>query len=64
MVYEYLLYREVLKLNNDDHWIILLMIDTMKMGVGECNRGHSESMMRTGNVVDGLYVVEVFLSSG
>jgi len=64
LVYEHIFYRKVLKFDSDDHWIILLLIDTMEVRVNERDRGHLASMMGTSYVVDGLNVAKVFLSSG
>ena len=62
MVYEHLIYCKVLELDGDEYWIILLLIDAMEIGVGEYG-GHATSMMGIGDVVDGLDVTKVFLSS-
>ena len=63
MVYEHLFEREVLKFDGDDHKIILLLIDTMEIGVSEGDGGHSASVVEVSCVVDGLDSAKVFLPS-
>ena len=63
LVYEHLFVSKVLKLNGDDHGVILLLVDTVEMGVGEGDGGHSASEVGVGNVVDGLDITKMFLSS-
>ena len=52
----------VFYLNGDDHRVILLVIKAMKVVVHEGYGGHATSVMRMGNVVDGLDMAEVSLS--
>jgi len=41
-------------LNGDDHMVILLVIKAMKIVIREGYGGHATSMIRMGDVVDGL----------
>jgi len=50
--------------NGDDHRVILLVIKALKIVTREGYEGHATSVMRMGDVVDGLDMVEVFLSGG
>jgi len=51
-------------LNDDDHRVILLVINAMKIVVREGYGGHATFVMRMGDVVDGLDMVEVSLPGG
>ena len=54
----------VFYLDDDDHRVILLVIKAMKIVVREGCGGHATSVMRMGDVVDGLDMAEVSLPSG
>ena len=53
LVCEYLFYYEVLELDGDDHGILLLLVDTVKISISEGDGGHSSCVVGVGNVVDG-----------
>jgi len=48
--------------NSDDHGVILLMVEAMKVVVREDDGRHASSMVGMGDMVDGLDMAEVFLS--
>ena len=48
--------------NSDDHRVVLLVVEAVKVVVREGYGRHATSMMGMGNVVDGLDMTEVFLS--
>jgi len=50
--------------NGDDHRVILLVIEAVKIVVHKGYGRHAASMMRMGDVVDGLDMAEVSLSGG
>jgi len=50
-------------LNSDDHGVVLLVVEAVKVIVREGDGRHVASVMGMGNMVDGLDVTEVFLSS-
>ena len=50
--------------DGDDHKVILLVIKALKIVVREGYWGHATSMMRMGDVVDGLDMAEVSLPGG
>jgi len=52
----------VFDFNSDDHGVILLMVEAMKVVICEDDRRHTASVVRMGNMVDGLDMTEVFLS--
>ena len=52
----------VFDFNSDDHGVILLVVETVKVVVYEDDGRHAASVMGVGNVVDGLNMAEVFLS--
>jgi len=54
----------VFQLNHDDHGVILLVIKAMEVVVCEGYEGHVTSVVGVGDMVDGLYMAEVFLSGG
>jgi len=54
----------VFYLNGDDHRVILLVIKVMKIVVCEGCEGHVTSVMRMGDVVDGLDMAEVSFLGG
>ena len=49
--------------NGDDHRVILLVIEALKIVVREGYGGHATFVMRMGDVVDGLDMMKVSLSS-
>ena len=63
LVYGHLFDREVLELDCDDHGIILLLVNNVEIDIGKGDGGHLASVVGVGNVVDGLDITEVFLSS-
>ena len=50
--------------NGDDHRVILLVIEALKIVVREGYGGHATFVMRVGYVVDGLDMTEVSLLGG
>ena len=48
--------------NSDDHGVVLLVVEVVKVFVCEDDGRHAASVMGMGNVVDGLNMAEVFLS--
>jgi len=52
----------VFDLNSDDHGVVLLVVEVVKVIVREGDGRHAASVMGMGNKVDGLYMAEVFLS--
>ena len=50
-------------LNSDDHRVVLLVVEVVEVVVCEGYGRQAASVMGVGNVVDGLYMAEVFLSS-
>ena len=50
-------------LNSDDHGVVLLVVEAVEVIIRECDRRHAASMMGMGNMVDGLDMAKVFLSS-
>jgi len=52
----------VFDLNSDDHRVVLLVVEAVKVVICEDDGRHAASMMGMGNMVDGLNMVEVFLS--
>ena len=48
--------------NGDDHRVIFLVIEALKIVACEGYGGHATSVMRMGDVFDGLDMPEVFLS--
>jgi len=51
----------VFDFNNDDHGVVLLVVKAVKVVICEDDGRDATSMMRMGNVVDGLNMAEVFL---
>ena len=51
----------VFDFNNDDHGVVLLVVEAVKVVIYEDDRRHAASVMGMGNVVDGLNMAEVFL---
>jgi len=51
----------VFDFNSDDHEVVLLVVEAVKVVVCEDNGRHAASVVRMGNVVDGLNMAEVFL---
>ena len=47
---------------SDDHGVVLLVIEAVKVVVRESDGRHAASMMGMGNMVDGLDMAKVFLS--
>jgi len=52
----------VFNFNSDDHGVILLVVEAVKVVVCEDDVGHATSVMEMSNMVDGLNMAEVFLS--
>jgi len=52
----------VFDFNSDDHGVVLLVVEAMKIVVCEDDGRHATFVMGVGNVVDGLNMAEVFLS--
>jgi len=52
----------VFDFNSDDHGVILLMIETMKVVICEDDWNHAASVVGMGDMIDGLDMAEVFLS--
>jgi len=48
--------------NNDDHGVVLLVIEVVEVVIREGDGRHAASVMGMGNMVDGLDTTEVFLS--
>jgi len=46
----------------DDHGVVLLVVEAVEVVICEYDGGHTSFVMGLGDVVDGLYVAEVFLS--
>ena len=57
------LHRVVFDFNSDDHGIVLLVVEAVKVIVCEDDGRHAASVMGTGNVVDRLNMAEMFLPS-
>jgi len=53
----------VFDFNSDDHGVILLMVEAMKVVICEDDGRHAASMVEMGDMVDGLDMAEVSLSS-
>ena len=64
MIYQDFLDGIVFNFHCDDHWVVLLVVEAMEVVIYEYDRGHTSPVMGLGDVVDGLYVAEVFLSGG
>jgi len=52
----------VFNFNSDDHGVVLLVVDAVKVVVCEDDGRHATSMMGMSNMVGGLNMAEVFLS--
>jgi len=52
----------VFDFNSDDHGVILLMVEAMKVVICEDDGRHAASVVGMGDVIDGLDMAEVFLS--
>jgi len=52
----------VFNFNSDDHRVILLMVNAMKVVICEDDGRHTTSVVGMGDMIDGLDMVEVFLS--
>ena len=52
----------VFDFNNDDHGVVLLVIEVVEVVVREGDGRHAASVMGMSNMVDGLDTAEVFLS--
>ena len=48
--------------NSDDHGVILLVVEAVEVIICEDDRRHTASVVGMGDVVDGLYMVEVSFS--
>jgi len=51
----------VFDVNSDDHFVVLLVVEAVKVVVCEDDRRHATFIMQMGDVVDGLNMAEVFL---
>jgi len=51
----------VFDFNSDDHGVVLLVVEAVKVVVYEDDGRHAASVIGMGNVVDGLNMAEVFL---
>jgi len=63
LVDENLFDRVVPEFDCDDHGVVLLVVDTMKIIVRKGNERHATSVVIMGYVVNGLELAEMFLSS-
>ena len=52
----------VFDFNSDDHGVILLMVEAMKVVIYEDDGRHTASVVGMGDMIDGLDMAEVFLS--
>jgi len=52
----------VFDFNSDDHGVVLLVVEAVKVVVCEVDMRHAVSVMGMGNMVDGLDMAEVFFS--
>ena len=52
----------VFNFNSDDHGVVLLVVEAVKVIVCEDDGRHAASVMGMSNMVDGLNMAEVFLS--
>ena len=52
----------ILDFDNDDHGVILLVVEAVEVIICEYNRRHTASVVGMGDVVDGLYMTEVSFS--
>ena len=52
----------VFDFNSDDHGVILLMVEAMKVVIYEDDGRHTTFVVGIGDMIDGLDMVEVFLS--
>jgi len=52
----------VLDFNSDDHGVILVMVEAMKVVICEDDGRHTTFVVGMGDMIDGLNMVEVFLS--
>jgi len=52
----------VLDFNSDDHGVVLLVVEAVKVVVCEDDGRHASSVMGMDNMVDGLNMAEVFVS--
>ena len=62
LVDKHLLDRIVFEFDRDDHGIVLLVVDAVKIIVSKGHGRHTTSVVRMGYVIDGLEMTEVFLS--
>jgi len=52
----------ILNFDDDDHGVILLVVEVVEVIICEYNGGHRASVVGMGDMVDGLYMAEVSLS--
>jgi len=52
----------VFDFNSDDHGVVLLVVEAVKVVIRKGDKRHAASVMEMGNMVDGLDIAEVFLS--
>jgi len=52
----------ILDFDNDDHGVILLVVEAVEVIIYEYNGRHTASVVGMGDVVDGLYMAEVSFS--
>jgi len=63
LIHEDFLNSVVLDFNSDNHGVILLIVEAMKVVIGEDDRRHAVPVVRMGDMVDGLDMAEVSFSS-
>ena len=59
LINEDFLHNVIFDFNSDNHGVILLMVETVKVIICEDDRKHTAFMVGMGDVVDGLYMAEV-----
>ena len=64
LIDQYLFNGIVFDFDCDDHGVVLLVVEAVKIIICEYDRGHTSSVMGLGDVVNRLYVAEVSLSGG
>ena len=64
MIYKYFFNGIVFDLDGDDHGVVLLVVEAVEVVICEYDGGHTTSVVGMSDMVDGLYMAEVFLSGG
>ena len=64
MIHKYFLNDIIFDFNGDDHGVVLLVVKAMEVVIREYDGGHTTSVVGMSDMVDGLYMAEVFLPSG